>query len=111
MDSLIVQCRVKSFHAKKMTEHIIVDVNGVENVDLSNIKCPICGSKMDVHRIEPKDYDRDGRLQREYHSYVGHVNVYYEPSRQEIDFVFQCPHCKAELAVTQTVVRQLRQPL
>lgn len=91
-----------------MTEHIIVDVNGVENVDLSNIKCPICGEKMEVHRYEPKDYDHDGRLQREFHSHVGHVNVYHERSRQEIDFGLQCPYCKAELNVTQTVVKQIK---
>lgn len=92
-----------------MTEHIIATVNGVENVNLSNIKCPICGYKMEVHRYESQDYEPDGHLDYE-PSLVsdGCVQVYRSRSEKRDGFGLQCPYCKAELNVTQTVVKQIK---
>lgn len=92
-----------------MTEHIIVDVNGVEGVDLSDIKCPICGNKMDIHRYDPQDYNHDGHLEYEPSRISdGGVQVYRSRIEKRDGFGLQCSYCKAELNVTQTVIKQFK---
>lgn len=92
-----------------MTEHIIATVNGIENVDLSNVKCPICGNKMEVHRYGPQDDEHDGHLDYEPSRVSdGCVRVFRSRTEKRDAFGLQCPHCKAELNVTQTVVKQFK---
>lgn len=92
-------------------EQIICNVNGVENVDLSAIKCPICGDTMRLCQFTDKGGECKASLTREplWLGSDGKAPVYREHSSTSHDIGLKCPYCKSVLNVTQTVVKYVKQ--
>ena len=66
------------------------------NAEISNIKCPICGQKMDIARIEPKDRNMDVSRKIDERSHLWHI----ETKSRTIDIKWVCMNCTAELSAT-----------
>lgn len=81
---------------------LIIDlVNGTPGVDVTKIKCPICGSAMGIHRMGYKDRDPDTQfeimpLEQSYHGCL-----YKKVSCYRYEIRLLCPKCHAELNITQ----------
>lgn len=70
--------------------------NGL-NAEISNIKCPICGQKMDVVRIEREgnDFDCNREIDR-----ASRRVLYTETVSSTSQIKWRCQYCTAELSAT-----------
>lgn len=68
------------------------------NAEISNIKCPICGLKMDIVRIEPKDRKMEVSRTIDDDCHLWHN----ETKSRTFDIKWACMNCTAELSATAT---------
>lgn len=75
------------------------------NAEISNIKCPICGQKMDIVRIEPKGRHFE-KVSRE-EDKRGHL-IHSELWSDTLHIKWRCQNCTAELSATAKNYRDIR---
>lgn len=66
------------------------------NAEISNIKCPICGQKMDIVRIEPKDRNMDVSRKMDERSHLWLIKT----KSRAFNIKWACMNCTAELSAT-----------
>lgn len=83
---------------------VTCDINGKQNVDLTQISCPICKETMEIYAIEDMEDDYRGRLDFE-PSPICHGardKVYNATGTRQTAINLRCPDCGAILKVKQT---------
>lgn len=68
------------------------------NAEVSNIKCPICGQKMDIVGIEDKGSTLDSEREEDYFGNLYHT----ETHSHSFGIKWACMCCTAELTATAT---------
>ena len=66
------------------------------NAEISNIKCPICGQKMDIVRVEDKGKEMDIDRKMDEQSHLWHIQKHI----RTFGIKWACMNCTAELSAT-----------
>ena len=90
------------------TKIIQVLINGREtekiNVDLNNVKCPVCGSIMCIREVNCPEEDRNYSV-CVHNSYS--AKGYSERERITDKVGLECPNCEALLYLKRTVIMEI----
>lgn len=89
---------------------VVTTINGHENVDLNNIKCPICGCKMEINDLSELKSEYRGGLDFETNPlcYGSLHRVYNAKGYSSHSIGMQCPNCETELKLKgeQTIIER-----
>lgn len=80
---------------------ISCDVNGQQGVDLSQIKCPICHTIMQLHSVDEETDEYNAHLDMEpsVGAYGAFERVYHAEGLIVNKIGLLCPNCSSELTV------------
>lgn len=80
---------------------VVTTVNGYENVNLDNIKCPVCGCKMEITDFEELKHNYRGGLYFETNPLChGSLHkVYHGKGYSSHSIGMTCPNCESKLTL------------